>query len=1139
MRKFYISICILFAIILVQINCFSADYYWVNGTGNWSEFSSHWATTSGGTTFHTSVPTATDNVYFDSNSFSASGQVVTVDVPAQCNNMTWTGVSNNPDFSGFSQLNINGSLTLDPNMTLSYNGTINFTSSNPGNTIYTAGQTLNGISFSCTGDYTLMDDVSLSWSGMTFNSGTLTTNDHDITSYNGSFYSNGINFRTLNLGASTLTFRTWSVSDGTNFTLNAGTSHIIKEIDGWEFLGGGLTYNDVTIKPMNFGPIFFGGSNSFNTLTIEPGVDVRFEQGSVQTTSNFIANGNVGEMIFLHSAYDGTQVFINQTTSDFCGDWLNIQDMNVGTVTFYAGENSNDLGNNTGWTWSGVTANDQYPAPLCEDVPGGGTAAGVDLTALESSIDGGNGYTHTWFMDENLTTPVATPTNVTVSDGQMFYDEVDNGTCTNVATVTYTVYSKPDLTFIVTDVLCNVDNTGAIDMTINGGTAPFNILWSNTETTEDITNLVAGTYTVTVTDVNSCSNTGSQTVTEPSAISIDSESSTNITCNGLNDGTITVTASGGSGTLSYDIGSGGQATGNFTGLSAGTYTVTVTDGNGCTATSSAMTITEPSAISIDSESSTDITCNGLNDGTITVTASGGSGTLSYDIGSGGQATGNFTGLSAGTYTVTVTDGNGCTATSSAMTITEPSAIALSETHTDVTTCGGSDGTIDLTVSGGIPGYSYSWTGPSSFTATTEDLTGLIAGAYIVTVTDANLCENTLTVSISEVGAPTVSLISQTDVLCYGDCTGDATINVSGGTSPYTYTWSNNDNTPYADSLCAGTYTVTVVDFSNCTAITSVTITEPAQISVTMNVTDVACYGNCDGMIDAIAAGGVLPYSYEWSSGGLTNTETNLCEGSYYLSVTDANGCIYVDSAYVNQPAELTGTINSTDVTCYNYCDGTADIIMSGGTVPYIYNWSTTETTSSITGLCEGDYTVTVTDINACIFIDTVTIYQPDSLYLVLSSTDDHGTGDGTATVVVFGGTIPYSYNWSTGGTDTTITNLTAGSYYITVSDANGCVVDDSVSVLLNTYVNNFEKIGVVLIYPNPAKGQVYITGKNINDNLYIELYDINGKQILRKEYVPVNGLINKQLQLESLSDGMYYIKIMYNNTIKTEKLLVK
>jgi len=1143
------------------------------------------------------------------------------------------------------------------------------------------------------------------------------------------------------------------------------------------FNGGDMTYNIVTILNPTWGGIELHGSNTFNVLNIEPGAEVIFEAGTTQSTTDFQATGNMGSFIFIHTTIPTTQAFINQTSHEFCSDYMNIEDISVGSQTFYAGENSIDLGNNFGWTWSGVTAIDQYPAALCEDIQGSGTHGGINLTLLEATIDGGNAYTHTWYNDAGLTNPVILPTNVTVADGQIFYDEVDNGICTNVAEVIYTVIS-PTLSFNVTDVLlCNGDNTGAIDLTVTGATLPLTFNWSNSDTSEDISGVIAGSYTVTVTDANTCIATGGDVINQPAAISIDSESHTDITCHDDNDGTITITASGGTGALSYDIGAGPQgtgdfssltggtytvtvtdinacsatstsitinnpnavsidseaytditchddndgtititasggtgtlsydigavpqATGNFTNLSAGSYTVTVTDLNTCSQTSSSFTINNPSVISIDSETYTDITCHDDNDGTITITASGGTGTLSYDIGAGPQATGNFTNLSAGTYTVTVTDLNSCFAVSSAFTINNPSALSIvtesstdplcnsssdgsvvivatggtgalsydiglgsqadgnftglpsgtytvtitdvntctitsstfvnndppaisiasesftdvlcngnndgtitvaaiggtgalnydigsgnqvtghftdlfagaytvtvsdvnscsitsstfnltnppailiSETHTDVTTCGGSDGSIDITASGGTGTLQYAWTGPESFSSSSDDISSLVAGSYNLVVQDLNSCTNSINVGISEIGAPTLSLDDQTNILCFGECDGDATVSASGGTGTYSFTWSNSDTGPFADELCAGTYTVTVVDDAVCSAILNVTISQPTELTASHVITDETCYNACDGTLTVTANGGTGALSYDIGDGSqMTGNFSALCDGNYTYTISDVNGCEYIDNATI-LPYDMSDTIIATNPLCNLDCNGIATLTASDGSGMYSYLWDNAQTTPTIAGLCDGWYFVTITDTNTgCTLVDSIKIIEPDPLSLTLTSTVDTGVGDGTATVSVTGGTPIYYYLWDDPGAQTTstATGLTAGDYSVTVTDDNGCTADDIVTVILSVFVDDNIYETLIEFYPNPSHGLLNFNISDYpDDELSVIIYTINGKVVYDNQYEINNGKINNMIDLSNYSKGVYFIKVTSESVNITEKVIIK
>ena len=236
--------------------------------------------------------------------------------------------------------------------------------------------------------------------------------------------------------------------------------------------------------------------------------------------------------------------------------------------------------------------------------------------------------------------------------------------------------------------------------------------------------------------------------------------------------------------------------------------------------------------------------------------------LTYSWNDAGSSTTQDIGsLPIGTYTVTVTDDHGCTASVSA-TIIEPNILSLSTTHTDVSCNGGSDGSVDLTVSGGTAPYSYSWNDPSN--SITEDLSSLSAGTYSVTVTDANGCTETESVTISE---PTSLSLSSTqlNVSCNGRSDGSIDLSVSGGTAPYSYSWNDAGSSTTQDivSLPAGTYTVTVTDDNSCTATETVTITEPTALSLSSTQVNVSCNGGSDGSIDLSVSGGTAPYTYSW------------------------------------------------------------------------------------------------------------------------------------------------------------------------------------------------------------------------------------------------------------------------------------
>lgn len=515
--------------------------------------------------------------------------------------------------------------------------------------------------------------------------------------------------------------------------------------------------------------------------------------------------------------------------------------------------------------------------------------------------------------------------------------------------------------------------------------------------------------------------------------------STDETCAGLNDGTITVSATGGTTPYLYDIGGPQQTSPNFTGVAPGTYTVTVTDAAGCTGTTS-VTVNGPPVLTGTITALTDASCNGSCDGSVTVTAAGGVAPYSYDIGGGPQGSGTFSPLCAGTYTILITDANGCT-TTVPVTITEPTALSGTiASQTNVTCNGACDGTVDVTAAGGTAPYTYDIGGGPQGSGT---FTGLCAGSYTVTITDANGCTTTVNVTITEPTALSCSISGGTHASCNSVCDGTATVAASGGVAPYSYSWSSGGTGATETGLCAGTYTVTVTDANGCTCVTNVTINEPSAISITGSITDATC-GNSDGAIDVTVTGGTTPYMYAWTGpGGPYSTEdlTGIAAGSYSLTVTDANGCTGTYNGTVSDLGGPTATATMTSATCFGSCDGSITITATGGAPPYNYDiGGAPNTTGNFTGLCAGTYTYTVTDAGGCSTGGTITVTEPTAVTCAVATTDVscNGICDGTATVTVAGGTAPYTYSWSSGGTGSIETGLCAGTYTVTVTDANGC-----------------------------------------------------------------------------------------------------
>ncbi|HEX8270790.1 MAG TPA: HYR domain-containing protein, partial [Flavobacterium sp.] len=527
------------------------------------------------------------------------------------------------------------------------------------------------------------------------------------------------------------------------------------------------------------------------------------------------------------------------------------------------------------------------------------------------------------------------------------------------------------------------------------------------------------------------------------AITLSQTSQTNISCNGGSNGAATVSASGGSGyTYNWTPGNpSGDGTATATGLTAGNWTVTVTSSCGSTA-STTFNITQPATLS-STQSQTNVSCNGGSNGTATISATGGSGSYSYfwspNVSSGATATG----LPAGNYSVTVTDANGCT-TSKNFTITQPTtAVSATQSQTNVSCSGGSNGTATVVASGGTGSYLYSWS-PSGGTGATAS--GLSAGNYTVTITDSNSCSIQRSFTITQPATGVTATQSQTNVNCNGGSNGTATVVASGGTGSYSYSWSPSGGTgATATGLSAGNYTVTIIDANSCSIQKSFTISAPDALTATQSQTNVSCNGGSNGTATVVASGGTGSYSYSWSpSGGTGATASGLSAGNYTVTITDANSCSIQKSFAISAPDALTATQSQTNVSCNGGSNGTATVVASGGTGSYSYSWSPSGGTgATASGLSAGNYTVTIIDANSCSIQKNFTISAPDALTATQSQTNVScgGGSNGTATVVASGGTGSYSYSWSpSGGTGATASGLSAGDYTVTISDANSCSI---------------------------------------------------------------------------------------------------
>ncbi|MBL7787756.1 MAG: DUF11 domain-containing protein, partial [Chitinophagales bacterium] len=358
--------------------------------------------------------------------------------------------------------------------------------------------------------------------------------------------------------------------------------------------------------------------------------------------------------------------------------------------------------------------------------------------------------------------------------------------------------------------------------------------------------------------------------------------------------------------------------------------------------------------------------------------------------------------------------------------------------TDVSCNGGSDGTASVTASGNLSPVTYLWSNGE----TTASISGLTAGTYSVTVTESATCTAVTSYTVNEPTALSV-VCSKTDVTTNGGSDGTASVNATGGTSPYTYLWSSGETASSISGKTAGTYSVTVTDNNGCSDQCTTTIQEPGcNLSISsISGTDVSCNGGSDGTANVTASGNLSPVTYLWSNGETTASISGLTTGTYTVTVTENATCTAVTSYTVNEPTTLSVVCSKTDVTTNGGSDGTASVNATGGTSPYTYLWSSGETASSISGKTAGTYTVTVTDDNGCTAMCAQTITEPGVTLLP----DLSLTKTVSNAIVALNGTVTFTLTLTNdNGVDATgvvVTDvLPAGVTFVSSSDPTNVVV---------------------------------------------------------------------------------------------------
>ncbi|MGP8217308.1 MAG: T9SS type A sorting domain-containing protein [Bacteroidia bacterium] len=622
------------------------------------------------------------------------------------------------------------------------------------------------------------------------------------------------------------------------------------------------------------------------------------------------------------------------------------------------------------------------PPPLTVTITPTNATCGQCNGSANVSVGGGAApYSYLWSnggTTGNMTGFCAGTYSLTVTDA--------NG-CKAIDSVTISQSGIMTVTASAVNVTCNGLCNGSATANILGGAAPFTYTWDNGQTTQTATNLCAGKYTCIVTNGSGCKDTGSVTITQPAALSFNL-STVNGTCGQCN-GSASCTVSSGTPPYTFSWNSG-ETTSSITNLCAGSCSVMVTDSGGCTANSGTVIIKTGKPISV-TATGVDATCTGVCNGSATASVVGATPPIAYSWNSiPVQSNASATGLCVGSYTVTVTDSNKCTADAS-VSVGASGSLSVSVKVTSAT-CGNDNGSATATVSGGTPPFTYAWSNGDSL-ATADSLA---AGIYNLTVIDNSGCSGSQSQSITvgDTNGPAVTVSSVTENKCYGGSAGAISVTVSGGKSPYQYSWSNGATTSNISGLPDGPYKLKVTDANGCSDfINTVTITSPAAIVISTTINPASC-STANGDVLVTASGGTSPYTYNWSTSSTSADLFNVSAGTYTVVVTDNNGCKDSADASVSNTSGPVITIESvTADSCTSGNTGSINISVTGGTPSYTYLWSDGATTQNVGGLGAGSYNVTVTDAGGCIGTANTQVLNsvPSGVSISIVSVDTEST----------------------------------------------------------------------------------------------------------------------------------------------------
>jgi gliding motility-associated-like protein len=763
--------------------------------------------------------------------------------------------------------------------------------------------------------------------------------------------------------------------------------------------------------------------------------------------------------------------------------------------------------------------------------------------------------------------------------------QILNNTTTSPATATYTITPNsgdcvgPDFTVTITvnplinpNVIVNNNacfgvNNASISTNITGGIAPYTITWTGpngfTSSATTISNIETGTYMLTIDDIGNCPFTNSYTITQPDDIVILTNSQTNSTCFGSNNGTIDLSITGGTGSYSYAWTKNNIAfatTQDLSNLSPGTYTATVSDENNCGPKTITFTVTEPPLLVVTLVNKTNIDCFGTSTGAINIQVVGGTIAVDYNFywtGPNGftSTSKNLTSLFSGTYNLTVTDDNGCQKTLQVI-LTQSPEIIISFTTTEITCYGANNASLTTTIVGGSAPYSFVWDN----LATSLNQDNLAAGNYTITVNDNLGCIKLATVNIPEAPIFTINPVVK-NVSCFGANNGSINLNLVGGIAPVSLSWSDGSTAGLTrNNLAPGTYTATITDGKPCVIVRTFIIIQPQTLVLSANlVNPTNCNNANSGAIDLIVSGGTPPFSYSWSNGTTNEDLINAIAGSYSVTVLDKNGCSASAQYTLIRPEPITISVTTqTDFNCTTHQVKQNFVAQaSGGVPPFTYQWSSGNISGNNNQIMNTDTNgiviLTVFDSLGCSQIYTVNVDNPEIGYATFEPTSVSYTSFSLFSIndpIQFTSTITGDYEslfWDFGdGTFSSELNplhtfLIPKDYVVTqtVTYPFGCVYKHVITLTV-------EK-GYLLVLPtgftpnNDSLNDKYRPVAKGLKNITMDIYDSWGSIIYSEKGDVIKGWDGKIKGFDA-ENGNYYSKVagetFYGTTVYESQTIV-